>query len=335
MFVTVTILAFAALPGSASEPSLEQVKQSVTKALPLIRLSVEEYPRHRDCFSCHHQAVPVLAMTVARDHGFTIDPDEIRHPLEHTQADLKGAIDSYRKGGGQGGGVTRAGYALWTLEAGGWAPDETTAAVTEFLLIRDKDRDSWRSSSRRPPSEASEFTSTYLALRQLAAFGLPVQKERIEERVAKARGWLERTKPDDTEDRVFRLWGLKYAKAPAESLKEAVKELLKTQRADGGWGQLAHLDSDAYATGSALVALHQAGMVGIDDPAYRRGLKFLISTQKEDGTWHVESRSRPFQTYFESGFPYGKDQFISMAASSWAVAALALACPEEPPNAQR
>jgi hypothetical protein len=39
----------------------------------------------------------------------------------------------------------------------------------------------------------------------------------------------------------------------------------------------------------------------------------------------VASRSRPFQPYFESGFPYGKDQFISAAASNWATMALALA----------
>ena len=52
-------------------------------------------------------------------------------------------------------------------------------------------------------------------------------------------------------------------------------------------------------------------------PAYRGGLRFLIADQREDGSWFVASRSKPFQPYFESGFPYGKDQFISMAATSW------------------
>ena len=60
----------------------------------------------------------------------------------------------------------------------------------------------------------------------------------------------------------------------------------------------------------------------------RRGLEFLVETQKDDGSWHVASRSRPIQRYFESGFPHGKDQFISMSATGWAVAALALACPK-------
>ena len=99
------------------------------------------------------------------------------------------------------------------------------------------------------------------------------------------------------------------------------------QRQDGGWGQTHERDSDAYATGSALVMLHQAGGLPSDSPVYQRALGFLVGTQQADGSWRVRSRSKPFQSYFESGFPYGKDQFISTAASSWATAALTLACP--------
>jgi hypothetical protein len=87
------------------------------------------------------------------------------------------------------------------------------------------------------------------------------------------------------------------------------------------------MESDAYATGTALVALHEAGGLATTDPAYRKGVKYLLAAQLPDGTWHVRSRSRPFQTYFESGFPHGKDQFISLAASGWAATALALALP--------
>jgi hypothetical protein len=39
----------------------------------------------------------------------------------------------------------------------------------------------------------------------------------------------------------------------------------------------------------------------------------------------VKSRSFPFQPYFESGFPYGADQWISIAGSSWATIALTIA----------
>ena len=122
---------------------------------------------------------------------------------------------------------------------------------------------------------------------------------------------------------------MKAASSPEEMIRKASDDLLATRRDDGGWSQLDGGTSDAYATGSALVALHLAGRLATDSPAYRGGLRFLIADQREDGSWFVKSRSKPFQPYFESGFPHGKDQFISMAASSWAVAALSLACPKE------
>ena len=62
------------------------------------------------------------------------------------------------------------------------------------------------------------------------------------------------------------------------------------------------------------------------DPVYRRGLWFLMRDQRPDGSWYVKSRSKPFQPYYEGGYPHEKDQFISSSAGAWATAALALAC---------
>jgi hypothetical protein len=271
--------------------------------------------------------VPVLALSSAKGRGFAIPPGAIGDPVELTEEDLRGSLESYKKGSGQGGGVTRAGYALLTLEVGGKAPDEVTDAVAEYLLRKDESGDHWRGTSNRPPSEASEFTATYVALRALAAYGKEAQGGRIAVRVEKARRWLEATPPKDTEDRAFRLLAMKAASSPVELIRKAADDLLATRRDDGGWSQLDGGKSDAYATGSTLFALHTAGRVATDSPAYLGGLRFLIADQREDGTWFVKSRSKPFQPYFESGFPYGKDQFISMAATSWAVTALSLACP--------
>jgi hypothetical protein len=307
-------------------PKPEAIRSAVEKALPLILKSTAAYPESRDCFSCHHQALPVLALATAKARGFAIDAEVIRGPVELTDADLRGAIAAYRKGDGQAGGVTRAGYGMLTLELGGRRPDELTDAIVEYLLKRDDARSHWRSSSDRPPSESSAFTATYLALRALAKYGNEGHKDRIAARIPKARTWLETTRPKDTEDRVFRLLALDAAKAPAATICAAADDLLASRRPDGGWSQLDAGASDAYATGSALFALHHAGGWKTDSPEYRAGLRFLIANQRDDGSWFVASRSKPFQPYFESGFPYGKDQFISMTASSWAVTALALGC---------
>ncbi len=320
----------ASLPATAQEPTPEQIRAAVVRSVPLLQKSSAEYTRHRQCFACHHQAMPLLALTTAQSRGFAVSQEEIDNQRQFTADSLARNRDGYPKGIGQGGQVDTAGYALLALEVSGWKPEPTTAAVAEYLLLKHKDHDHWLTTSKRPPSEVSQFTTTYLALRGLKTFATPEQKERSRARIEQVRRWLLDTPARDTEDRVSRLWALKLVGAPDQHVQAAVQELLHSQRQDGGWGQTDELDSDAYATGSALVVLHQAGGLAVSHPIYQRGLKFLIAQQREDGSWYVKSRSKPFQTYFESGFPYGTDQFISIAASSWATTALALACP--PPS---
>jgi squalene cyclase len=323
----------AGVPGPIAAPldvAPAQVRAAAMRALGPLQKSLVVYAEKRDCFSCHNQGVPLVALNIARSRGLAIDEDAFQGAVDQTLADLEGALERYREGRGQPGGADRAAYALWALEVGDHPPDLVTGAVIEFLLKADRDRDHWTAAARRVPMEASPFTATALTLRALQYFADKGSADVIKARIAKARSWLLKTKPDDTEDRVFRLWGLKYAGGSPEEIAAAVKDLLATQRGDGGWSQTEALASDSYATGSALVALHEAGGLATDDPAYRRGVAFLVGTQKDDGTWFVKSRSNPFQLYFESGFPYGKDQFIAVAASGWATAALALALPPAP-----
>jgi hypothetical protein len=56
---------------------------------------------------------------------------------------------------------------------------------------------------------------------------------------------------------------------------------------------------------------------------YQQGVRFLLKTQREDGSWYVRTRAIPLQPYFDSEFPHGRDQFISAAATNWATMALA------------
>jgi hypothetical protein len=332
LYFSVTVLLMGLAPALVADepgPSAKEIEGAVVRAVPLIEKGSAGHMARRTCFACHNQAIPMLALTTARSRGIAIQDEELgKHPRFIAEF-LGRNRDEYLKGHGQGGQADTAGYALWTLEMGGYKPDRTTAAVVEYLLLRNKDIDHWRCSSRRPPSEVSHFTTTYFALRGLQAFAPAGAKKRVAERVASARAWLEKTPGKDNEDRVFRLWAMQRAGCRAREVQAAARELLGRQRTDGGWAQMDTMQSDAYATGTALVALLQAGELKVSDAAYRRGLKYLLSTQRADGSWHVRSRSDPFQTYFESGFPHGKDQFISLAASSWATTALALALPPQ------
>ena len=309
-------------------PSTDAIRRAVERSLPLLTAGAKGAAEHkRQCFMCHNQAVPVFALVTAADRGFPLDRDFLQQQLKHTAAFLDRNRERYLNGEGQGGQADMAGYAMWMLDVGGWKPDDTTTAVTEYFLKYQGDQDHWKSVSDRPPSEKSPFTASYVAMRGLLRFGQAGQKDRIEQRRSALRTWLINTPASDTEEMVFRLRGLKETGAEETVVAEAASQLFKAQREDGGWSQDSTRDSDAYATGSALVSLEATGRLTISDPAYRRGLRYLVDSQLDDGSWHVVSHSKPFQPYFESGYPHGADQFISIAGAGWATTSLALALP--------
>ena len=314
--------------GRAEEtPAQAKIVQAVNLSLPLLQKSLAEYPRHNNCFSCHHQGVPMFALSVAQKRGYPVDERVMTAVVQQTTTSLRSDLANYNKGTGQPGGVTQAGYALMALQSGGVKPEEITTVVTGYLLQKGKDKGFWSTSSSRPPSEKSSFTDTFLAIYALKNYGEQVQPESVKERIGLARKWLETTLTQETEDQVFQLWGMMEAGSDQAEIRKAVHTLLTAQNSDGGWAQLPKGESDAYATGSVLTVLRLTGSLPLTDAGYRHGIGYLLKTQMPDGSWRVVSRSKPFQPYFESGFPHGKDQFISMAASAWATAALALAAP--------
>jgi hypothetical protein len=322
--MSVTVTAVAAFSQERPDP-----EAAVRKALPLLEKGATGYIKARQCFGCHHTHISVLALSAAKEKGLGGEGAVLEAQVKHTLADLTSALQSYKDGKGQGGQATRAGYALWTLDLGGVKANETTEAVASYLTRWPGNSDFWPTSgTQRPPTEGSSFTSTYLALRGLK-FAAEAQKEAAEMRREKALQWLLGATPKDTEDAVFRLWALREASAAPFVVREAIDHLLSRQDPGGGWRQIDGLDPDAYATGTALVALNRAGRVPPSNEAYQRGVAFLLKSQLPDGSWHVVTRAKGFQTYFESGFPHGKDQWISMAATGWATTALAIAVPEK------
>jgi squalene cyclase len=211
------------------------------------------------------------------------------------------------------------------LAAENHPPDPATDALARYLMSRQSPDGRWRVYAHRPPLESSSIQVTAASLRALQVYAPKARRKDYEKAIERAREWLKQTQAATTDDRAFQLLGLRWAGQEQETLRQIAHALLREQRADGGWGQLPTLASDAYATGQALVALKETGVLAAADPDYQRGVEFLRSTQLEDGSWYVRSRSVPFQPYFESGFPHGHDQWISAAATNWAAMALVAA----------
>jgi squalene cyclase len=185
----------------------------------------------------------------------------------------------------------------------------------------------WWVLAHRPPMESNDIEVTAASLRALQLYAPAAQRPEYDAAIRRAAVWLRAAEAKTTEERAFKVLGLAWGKADGGEIQAAAKGLLAQQRADGGWSQLPTLTSDAYATGEALVALRVSGTASATDPSVTRGIRFLMRTQLEDGSWLVRSRSVPLQPYFESGFPHGRDQWISAAATNWAATALALSAP--------
>jgi N-acyl-D-amino-acid deacylase len=340
----------------AGEPPLEResVEAAVKKSLSLLQESSDVYIRERECFSCHHQALPAMTLELARAKGVAFDRDLAGKQSEHTLAHYGQKLDRVKQGDGVPGGAYTAGYALISLAADEQPADETTAALTAYLLKTQHRDGGWRIGTRRPPLEASDFASTALSLRGLALYRENSgQADEIARRIGRGRTWLERNSPKTNEDRAFHLLGLVWSDGDNTVIEKSAAELLALQRADGGWAQLSVADSlresegatrpqrepidagpdpleratlsDPYASGQSLYALHACSAIVPESDAFRRGLAYLLAEQREDGSWFVQTRSRPIQVYFESGYPHGKSQFISICGGCWATMAILLA----------
>jgi squalene cyclase len=219
------------------------------------------------------------------------------------------------------GGVHTAEYILLGLAAENWPPDLATDAVARYLKNRQRADGSWEIFVGRPPLEASYIQHTATALRALQVYGVRARDSEYRQAIERAAAWLAAAQPLDNEDHVFRILGLVWS-GQRDRARQAARDLLRKQTSNGGWAQRTTLESDAYATGQALVALRESGLLKASDAAYKKGAQFLLNTQMEDGSWHVRSRSIAVLPYFESGFPHGHDQFISAAATNWASLAL-------------
>ena len=303
-----------------------RVREAATKAVAMIQKSQQNWYANQSCTSCHQQLFPALAFRAARDHGIPVDE-------QAAGADARAAFGYFSK-------LDRAveythvidaplndGYAMLGADAAGVRPSLITAVYARLLSARQEADGRWETIDQRPPQSYSPFTATAISVRALELYTHPSQRASLGARLERARSWLLTHEPHATEERAFQLLGGHWAGADRTALFKLAAALAATQQADGGWASLDGRPSDAYSTAQALIALHEAGGTPVTAPAFTHGIEYLLKTQATDGSWHVESRLHPpapvSPRYFETGHPYGHDQFVSMMGECLAVMALA------------
>lgn len=297
---------------------------AMTKALAVLQKASPEFAKVSGCVSCHHQTLPGTAARMARERGVVVDEVGLDKDMKRTKGFLQPLRPVMIENTDLIPDVQVSGsYLLWYFAEMGYPADATTEALVRNIALHQQTDGSWSGWAPRPPLEAGNMQATALAMRAIQLYGGDARQEEYRDRVARASRWLETAEAQADHQLVYQLLGLVWAQAPKASIDKVARRLLAIQRPDGGWGQLRTLDSDAYATGQVLYALHEAGVLKTTDAAYARGKQFLLETQCEDGSWLVKTRAYPVQPLKDTKFPHGRDQWISATGTSWAVMALA------------
>ena len=297
---------------------------AVERSLPLLQQTDVTFLKKSGCVSCHHNSLTAMSVAAARVSGLKVNETVARQQAVETAAYLDRWRDRALQGISVGGASATIGYILVGLGAERYPADLSTDAMARLVLSQQTPSGAWRLMSHRPPMESSVIQITATSMRALQLYAPASRRNEYQPAIDRAAAWIAQASPVNTEDHVFQLLGLYWSGVPTNAIRDRAQGLLARQRDDGGRAQLVTLESDAYATGQALVALVQSGAIQVTDSAYTRGVQYLLKTQCADGSWFVRTRALPIQPHFESGFPFGRHQFISAAGTNWATAALAL-----------
>jgi N-acyl-D-amino-acid deacylase len=308
------------------------LKANVERTIAVLEKSSWQFFAASGCVSCHAQSMTDMAVGVARSKGLRVDEKAAKE-----RANMLKAIyppEPLLERMDPPGAEEQLAYPLAGLALNSYPPDRMTDAMVANIAATQGANGSFHvGAAARPPGEEGDIFRTALCIRALKIWAPPGRDAEMAARVGKARQWLATAKPLTAEDRNMQLLGLYWAgDLDAQTSKRLAGGILAHQQPDGGWRQSGTLATDAYATGESLYALAQSGAVTPSSAFYRKGMQFLLRTQHADSTWFVPSHSPRIQAYFEGGFPYGHDQWISSWATGWAVMALAEAVKSPAPG---
>jgi ankyrin repeat protein len=321
-------------------------RAAVLTSLAALQRSMREFTERTGCVSCHQDGLGRLATGVAQQRGMAIDPAVDRAQAARLSAQMGGLLPVHRRALANPAAMKYVplieladipayyGYLLAGAAAHRQPPSEATTAAA-MVLARQQLPDGHWFSQPRGPMQSSDFMMTALAVQAMQTYAPRKRAAEVADRLHRARAWLLTAPARNSQDKAFRLLGLKWAGASLDERRRAIEELRADQRPDGGWPQPGAPQSDAYGTGQALFALHLGGGLPVTDPLYQRGVQFLLRTQDEDGSWFVPKRVAGGNIYFDAAFPHGEAQYSSFNATCWAIIALVQAAAPLRPHTQQ
>jgi hypothetical protein len=325
----------------ASIPSatIEQVHQTVERAIAYLQTESASWMKTKKCAACHHAPMPLWAMGEAGRQGYAIDKEFVAETTEAVLGSMDKMIasglfadpakppDPRPQGRGLNVGTAFLAVAARSLPSLEEGQRQSLQLIADEIVKKQQPDGSWEFFLSRPPMNESQTTETVWIIMALQGETREGTPEAQRAALAKGVAWLEDAKlPENHQDKVLKVLLAARAGQTRETVQTTIDELFALQRADGGWSQtVPEMRSDAFATGQTLYALALAGYTD-ERPEIKRAIKFLVATQEPDGSWPMLSRSTP------DGKPGSSKLLtpIKCGAAAWATLGLARLVPKGP-----
>ena len=318
-------------PAAEADPS---ARKAVEQALVFLEKDAVLWKTERNCATCHHGAMTVWTFNEAKQQGYAVKADLLADMAKWSKDRFLGPALEKPRGTEPGYNVVSLAAIFLALTAEAVPHQESLTPddlrrFAEYLPRYQEANGSWQmpplwAGSPSPPVMDTHETWTLLASLALGQFvpADPNTPSAARESLQKAAEWLSRTKPADTTQSAALRLLVTARGGTTPDLQPGIDRLLRRQNPDGGWGQIPSLPSDAYATGQALYALRLAGMTG-ERREIQAAVRFLVDTQKADGSWPMTPRAHPGKKPAKNKAP------IVYFGSSWATLGLLRTVPAE------
>lgn len=260
------------------------MREAIGKALPFVEARGKAWIEKRGCVSCHQVPSMLRSMEDAGSKGFAVPRqflDETAEWSSHWEKWTNKGEDAAKAQADSANVDTMTALLLSKPEAGA---TEWGKRFRATLLSLQQPDGSWQPGGQlplqaRPAREQKEVTTLWTLL------ALPKDAS-AEAARKKARAFLSGASPAVTVERLA--LELVLAVSDGRETQAPLQRLLAARSPVGGWPWKIGADPDAYGTGLALHALALAG-VSREQADVAKALRFLLSTQKPDGSWAVPS----------------------------------------------
>ncbi len=319
------------IPGAqAAEPVRHEF--SLDLASQYIEEGAVAWTRGRKCVTCHTNGT-YLALRPSLSGQLGKPNQEVRDLFVKL---LRGGIRQLGESRDLGDShliYIARGLAEWDAHVSGQLSADTSLALKQ-LFERQLPTGEWKPIlDSWPPLESSAFqeaTVAAMAVGVAPGWLSGLTDQRLMAGVERLKDYFRKVEPPHDYGRAVLLWASARLPGLLDDRKKAeiIEMIRRKQRADGGWSirsfakpeqwgdggraeklrsenEFADPPSDGHQTGLALIALREAG-VSAQDPAVRRGVRWLLRNQRESGRWWTRSLNTDeyhFITYSGTLYP--------------------------------